>query len=395
MKNGNTRSWALVLILVFTLGMGWCGNAPVTTIATMSVCPGGKAILPVTVTGFTGISAISLRIEYNASVMTFDSLSRVNTAFSGIMWYDQPVSGNTHKILISWTNLTAQTLADDVPLFDLSFSYISGTTAISFNNTSNGGSECEYADLMGDPLIDDPTSTFYHNGQVIQSKTLNLRVFLEGYYDAATGSMNKAQDVIPYDLTQFDKWPLNHVDTISVFLISDLGPLWPPDPLPYEYKGYGKFINTDGAISLNDIPGSFSGSYYIIVKHRQSVETWSASPVSFAGNTINYDFTTAASKAFGNNQKALNGGSVYGLYSGDIPNAFVPQDGYVDAFDNNDIFNFDINSAFGYLPEDLTGFSPAGGTGPDGFVDIFDMAIVYNNMQNSVGMYTPPHPTKK
>ena len=78
-------------------------------------------------------------------------------------------------------------------------------------------------------------------------------------------------------------------------------------------------VNTDGTIVLSSIPSSLSGSYYIIIKHRQSVETWSASAVSFTAATINYDFTTAASQAFGSNEKKVSAGSeIYGIYGGDI-----------------------------------------------------------------------------
>ncbi len=232
------------------------------------------------------------------------------------------------------------------------------------------------------------TSVFIGN-----AKTLYVKAFLEGFYDITTGQLNKAQDVNPDDFTQFDKFSDNHADSISVLLVSDLGPVW-PDPIPYEYKGIGKFINMDGIIAMNDIPGTMTGDYYIIVKHRQTVETWSASPVSFAGSIVTYDFTTAASQAFGNNQKQVDEG-IYGLWGGDVTSMFGPQDGYVDIFDNNDIFNLSQLAAFGYIVEDLTGFAPAGGVGPDGFVDIFDMALVFNNMQLAIGMNTPPFPLKK
>jgi hypothetical protein len=231
---------------------------------------------------------------------------------------------------------------------------------------------------------------------VVTTKSLTVKAFLEGFYDVASGAMNKAQDVTPDGSAQFDKWTGVHADTCSVLLTTDYGaPENWPYPIPYNYEAHGKYIDMDGNILITDVPATVSGNYYIIVKHRQSVETWSATPVSFSGSTISYDFTTAASKAYGNNQKAVDEGGPYGLWGGDITSAVGGQDGYVDIFDNNDVFNFAVNSLFGYIVEDLTGMAPAGGTGPDGFVDIFDMALVYNNMQNSVGMNTPPFPMKK
>ncbi len=84
-----------------------------------------------------------------------------------------------------------------------------------------------------------------------------------------------------------------------------------------------------------------------------------------------------------------------GFWGGDVTGTAGTQDGYVDIFDNADVFNFAKDASFGYLGQDLTGFSPAGGTGPEGFIDIFDMALVFNNMQNAIGMNTPPYPLKK
>ncbi len=227
-------------------------------------------------------------------------------------------------------------------------------------------------------------------------KTLVVKAYLEGMYDKSSGMMNKSLDVDPLSLVQFDKWPGNHADTLSVLLVQDLGPNW-PDPIPYNYKHHGSFIETNGTITLSELPLSLSDNYYIILKHRQSVETWSSLPVSFAGNNITYDFTTAMSQAFGGNLKDLTGSNgPYGLWGGDVTGV-VPdlQDGFVDIFDNNQVYNDNLVVAMGYIIEDITGCPPSGGTGPDGFVDIFDMVLVFNNLQQGAGRITPPFPAKK
>jgi trimeric autotransporter adhesin len=211
------------------------------------------------------------------------------------------------------------------------------------------------------------------------SKALNLVVMVEGLFNNSTGVLNKAQDCTD-GATSFDKFSGNIADTVMVLLAN------PTTPWDYVFKASGLNLNTDGTISLT-VPGTYSGSYYLVVKHHSGVETWSAFPVSFAGSAISYNFTTAAGQAFGNNQKRLlPESSVYGIYSGDVTSMGGGQDGYIDIFDNNAVFNNSQSGAFGYINEDLTG---------DAFVDIFDMAIVFNNMQSSVGMITPPNPGKK
>jgi hypothetical protein len=222
------------------------------------------------------------------------------------------------------------------------------------------------------------------------TKTLTLKVYLEGYYEAASGMLRKAQDVTADGTEQMDKWTGTIVDTVGVMLVQDLGS-W-PDPIPYDYQAHGIALNTDGTIVLPSIPASMSGNYYIIIRHRQSVETWSASTVSFSGSSVSYDFTTAATQAYGNNEKRLVlESNIYGIYGGDIKSSAGSQDGYVDIFDNNSVFNQAQLSAYGYIPEDLTSMTG----GPEGYVDIFDMALVFNNMQMAVGMNTPPAPQKK
>lgn len=110
-----------------------------------------------------------------------------------------------------------------------------------------------------------------------------------------------------------------------------------------------------------------SGSYYIVAKQFNSIETWSKSGGEILSNgysTYNYDFTTAVSQAYGNNLK-LKGGK-YCMYSGDIN-----QDGIVDASDLSQVDNDSFSGLSGsFLGSDVNG---------DGFVDASDITIVDNN----------------
>ena len=114
-------------------------------------------------------------------------------------------------------------------------------------------------------------------------------------------------------------------------------------------------------------------SYYLVVKHRNSIETWSRLSVSFVLNQLTYNFTTAASKAYGNNLKLK--GTKYCIYSGD-----VNRDGSVDASDmalvDNDLFNF----VTGYTFTDVDG---------DNNVDASDLSITDNNSYNFVSLMRP------
>jgi hypothetical protein len=194
----------------------------------------------------------------------------------------------------------------------------------------------------------------------VPDKTLNLKIFLEGLYSGG-GLMNKAQD------NYGDHFGSDTADVVTVEL---------HNAVTYsivEYTFTNVKLQTDGQASINTVPYIASGSYYITVKHRNSIETTTASPVSFAGNSITYDFSTAASQAYGSNQKNIGG--VYVIYGGD-----VNQDGYVDTGDMTPVDNDSANFASGYLNTDVNG---------DGFVDTGDMTIIDNNSAGFVGAVTP------
>jgi hypothetical protein len=131
-------------------------------------------------------------------------------------------------------------------------------------------------------------------------------------------------------------------------------------------------LGTNGQASI-DLPAFLSGDYYITIRHRNSIETTTPVPVSFAPGVINYNFD-APSKAFGGNLLQMITGQ-YVIYGGD-----VNQDGYVDTGDMTPVDNGSANFESGYLPTDVNG---------DGFVDTGDMTIIDNNSAGFVGAVTP------
>jgi uncharacterized protein (TIGR02145 family) len=209
------------------------------------------------------------------------------------------------------------------------------------------------------------------------NKTLIVRAFLEGYFDVTTGLMRKTQDCTD-GMNPFDRFPGETIDTLTVML-ADTVPPW-----AFRYEAYGAGISADGSIVCSQIPGDLHGRFYIVIRHRQSIETWSSLPVSFAGSLITYDFTSSAGQSFGDNMRPMDSESqVFALFCGDITGPAGLPDGYVDIFDDVSVFNRSQTSDYGYFTEDLTG---------DGFMDIFDNVIVFNNMQTGVMINIPPAP---
>jgi hypothetical protein len=113
--------------------------------------------------------------------------------------------------------------------------------------------------------------------------------------------------------------------------------------------------------------------YYIVVKHRNSIATWSGRTPQFVGSNVSYDFTSGAAQAFGNNM--VDVGGMWSLYTGD-----VNQDGVVDLTDEGLIDNDAYNFTSGYVVTDLN---------CDGIVDITDESYADNNAFNFVGVIAP------
>ncbi|MBK7212908.1 MAG: hypothetical protein IPH88_06355 [Bacteroidales bacterium] len=195
------------------------------------------------------------------------------------------------------------------------------------------------------------------------TKSLSMNLLLEGLYTSG-GQMHEAAD------ENGMKWGAGIADHITVEL---------HDAANYNtilYTNSAVELSTSGSVNLsgaNGIPAILNGSYYITIKHRNSIETTTANPVSFGGASISYSFD-AASKAFGDNlHQTLDG--AYVIYCGD-----VNQDGLVDSSDMIEVDNETGNFATGYLSMDVNG---------DGLVDSTDMILIDNNVTGFISVVLP------
>ena len=162
---------------------------------------------------------------------------------------------------------------------------------------------------------------------------------------------------------------LNMSDTVDVYMRSTISP-------------YPVVDMATGVIDATTFTGSFlfatapSGTYYLQVKHRNALETWSKAggEVYTAGSAFSYNFTTAPTQAYGSNM--ILKGTKQCFFSGD-----VNQDGTIDASDVSAVDNDAFNFASGYLATDVNG---------DGSVDGTDVSVADNNAFNFVSKVVPP-----
>ena len=186
--------------------------------------------------------------------------------------------------------------------------------------------------------------------------TIDLTLYIQGYY---TGSGTMA----PVLENQFVAGATSdQTDTITVSLYDEFDTSTPLTTAK-------AILKTDGTCSVEFI-GGYIGNYWIGVKHRNALETWSSAAVAIS-NGASYNFASSASQAWLDNQTEVETG-VWAFYSGDIN-----QDGFIGVSDvgvtNND--NLD-GLLFDYLTTDING---------DGFVGVSDVGIVNNN--NLAGVF--------
>ena len=192
--------------------------------------------------------------------------------------------------------------------------------------------------------------------------TLNLQLFLEGFYDAGSMRANMYDLGLSTDPTATDDITVN---------------LWSAGSLPNANPDFTTtaMLHTNGTATALFPAGVSGNSYYIAIKHRNSMETWSKLPVLFSSNT-SYNFSNSLSNAY---DDAVNppmkqvGASVYAIYGGDIN-----QDGGIDGADMNVIDN-----QVGFYGYDLSDINGDGGT------DGVDMNYVDNNAQLGLFMARP------
>lgn len=185
--------------------------------------------------------------------------------------------------------------------------------------------------------------------QTNNQSTLNLTAFVEGFYNSNSNTM--IPDTAKAIIRNLNS-PYNKIDSSKAV------------------------ISNSGSASFNFSNVSNGINYYLVLKHRNSIETWSSSGVLFTSNSMTYNFSNSSAQAFGNNEKQIDSSPLrFGIYSGD-----VNQDGSVDLTDNSLIDNDAYNFVSGYVVADLNG---------DNFVDIIDGAIADNNGYNFVSIARP------
>ncbi len=283
---------------------------------TFSFAPGNNSDLPV--------NARPRKAMFKNNILRLSSNSTIGKGSGPVI----SSSGNGTRV----TRVRLQTTA----------SSFSGNSGLSWRNTPErkpNTTVLAYT-AAGGVNITSPATHIVNSGS---SGTLNITLAPEGLWNGTN---------------------LNTSDTVRIYLRSVSSPF----NLIDSSKAVINSSTLSGAFLFSNAP---AGTYYIVAKHRNSIETWSkpGGEIYTPGSAMNFDFTSAASQAYGSNLTLV--GTKYCIYSGDIN-----QDGVIDASDLSVADNDASTGESGYVITDVTG---------DDFVDAQDLSIVDNN--SSVGIF--------
>ena len=225
---------------------------------------------------------------------------------------------------------------------------VSPPQTFSGNINFGNGTTCAAGTSVAGDLTTDNSAT--STVQVVAPVTLNLNVFIEGYWDGTSA-------MLPVLANQGLSNPTTDCDSITV----ELRDVNSPHGALYTTTA---MLQTNGTATCVFTAGVTPGNYYIAIKHRNALQTWSAAPVAI-GATGSYNFTTAATQAYGTAAQVEVATGIWALYSGD-----VVVDENLDLIDIGSVETDASAFLFGYYATDLTG---------DGNVDLLDTPIVEIN----------------
>ena len=189
-------------------------------------------------------------------------------------------------------------------------------------------------------------------GLYVLKTYFRIKAGMEGFYNSGTNSLNKSDTVKAY--LRNTSSPFSITDSSEAIIDS------------VSMEGNFKFNNTG------------PGNYYIVLKHRNCIETWSSSGgISYDPMKINsYDFTSSDMQAYGNNQILVDNSPVkYAMFSGDVNN-----DGSVELTDLIEVYTAAVSFTSGDILHDLNG---------DNTVNLNDVIVCYNSVSSFVSVIKP------
>lgn len=336
--------------------------APRTVAPCITGIVGQPVVFPVRVYGFSNIGAISLTLNYDPAVLTYQSTSA--PGIPGSYAIDANGTGGTY--IFGAMGGGGFSLPDGSVLFNITFIYNGGTCLLTWNDN---GISCEYAEAgTFNPLWDTPREDYYEDGCVGPAPMINGKTYLEGPYSTSTQEMRTDLNSLsqlplnqPYYAT-----PWNYAGTESVTSFPAGTVDWVLVELRTSPLASSRIARRAGLLSFNGaiteldglsplaFPGVLPGYYYLVIWHRNHMAVMSATTVTVTPFTPVYDFSTGPTKIYGSSfgiklidpslgrwgMNAADASNDQHIYINDFSDYWVPDFGIILGYSMGD-FNMD------------------------------------------------------
>ena len=145
------QDWRACIVMKYLLNPKY-QQEPALTISDVTASTGATVLIPITVTNFTNVGAITLKITYDPAVVTY-----VDTANSAVGF--TVGHGTPGVTILAWYSTTPLNISSG-KLIDLKFTYLGGTSSVEFTQSA-----CEIDNNSGLVI----SGVTYTNGSISRS----------------------------------------------------------------------------------------------------------------------------------------------------------------------------------------------------------------------------------
>jgi len=264
----------------------------------------------------------SLKIVFDNSIIHFHSAQEGPFLASG---------GNTFFFTTSLPTAN-YIIVDDAILGTATTNGSGKLFSVTFDVLSAGNSTINVASiqLKDHDITSIPVS--WTSGGVIVPLSMNTKIFLQGPFNV--NNMYTTLNLAGYlPLTQpYSSTPWNYTGTESVssgfynihtnivdWILVELRTGLNGNTLVERKAGFltnlGQIVGLDGLLPLYF--SRSKGNYYVVIYHRNHIPIMTSNSTSLDYVSVQYDFTTAQSKAYGTNAMVSLGGGIWGMIAAD------------------------------------------------------------------------------
>jgi len=321
------RYFALWLLLLMFPQYG-INQTITTTVATMTSSPGFVNV-PVSVTNFYNVGAISLVLEFDDVSLDYLGYQNVNPNLTTGFLIIHESNG---KIITSWISSTPINIGNNI-LYELKFQTNGSSGYLNWDTGTPGN--CEYSNGNGTII----PAIFINGGINLPPPgfQMNLKTFLEGPYNGKNMSNNlningdlpltQPYNIAPWNYTGTESVNSipnsNIVDWVLIELRETSGNASTATSSKRIARKAGFILNNGSIVGLDGTSNlqfnlAITQNLFVVIWHRNHLSIMNANPLIATGGIYSLDFTTGSALSYGGSQavKQLKTG-VWGIFAGD------------------------------------------------------------------------------